>query len=369
MSNEGKAAKEKGALTAAEILSQPVCWSESLEELEGSGKLDELAKQFAGIEEWIFIGCGSSYYVALCAASTMAELTGLRARALPASEPLLFPEQVRSGKNLAAVLISRSGRTSEVLRVAEQLSRRGIATVGISCAPRQTLETVVTNAIVLPAADEQSTVMTRSFTTMLMALQAFAATLAGKKEFKEAQRGLSSSAQSLLRTLPERVLEFVRSRSFEDYVYLAQGPLYGIACESALKLAEMSISYSQSFHTLEFRHGPKSIVRAETMIGFLLSDRAYGEELSVLEEVKRLGGTTLVVANHSDARARAAADLLIELKATAVEAARVPLYLLANQLMGLYTGTSKGMDPDSPRNLSRVVVLDEDAREEKHATL
>jgi glucosamine--fructose-6-phosphate aminotransferase (isomerizing) len=112
-------------------------------------------------------------------------------------------------------------------------------------------------------------------------------------------------------------------------------------------------------------------VSAGTLIGFLLSETAYREELSVLEEVKRLGGTTLVVANRPDALARSAADLVIELEDDGPEAARVPLYLLPGQLMGLYTGVKKGLDPDSPRHLSRVVILDDEPSQEetRHAAL
>lgn len=362
MSNDGQVSKSQGELTGAEILSQPGCWRDSCSSLQQKETLQDLAREFVGTEEWLFVGCGSSYYVAMSAAATMAELTGLRSRALPASELLLFPEQIRHGKKTAVVLISRSGRTSEVLRVAEQLARRGVATLGISCAPKQALETLVSKAIVLPAADEQSTVMTRSFTSMLLALQAFAARLGKADEFAQAQERLSAGAQSLLKTLPGRVRQFVDAHGFEDYVFLGQGVLYGIACESALKLTEMSISYAQSFHTLEFRHGPKSVVSEKTLIGVLLSESSYTEELAVLEEVKSLGGTTLAIANRSEERARTAADLTVELGFDGPETSRAPLYLLAGQLMGLYTGIAKGFDPDTPRHLSRVVVLDDRSR-------
>ena len=267
MSNDGHVPKANGAQTQAEILSQAGCWDASLDWLDRTGKLNELARDFAGIDEWVFIGCGSSYYVALSAASTMASLAGLRAYALPASEVLLFPSQIRSSKTIAAVLISRSGRTSEVLRVAEQLSRRGIATLGISCTPGQALEKLVRSAIVLTAADEQSTVMTRSFTSMLIILQVLAASIGKKNDFRLAQRRIVAAAQEMLRTLPARVHDFVHSNPFDDYVFLAQGTLYGMACESALKLTEMSISNAQVFHSLEFRHGPKSIVSTKTLIG------------------------------------------------------------------------------------------------------
>ncbi|HZE26366.1 MAG TPA: SIS domain-containing protein [Terriglobales bacterium] len=361
-----------GAYTLVEILSQPLCWTISLRDLEDNGGLKTLAKQFSSAQEWIFIGCGSSFYVAQSAAATMTALTGRRAQAVPASELLLFPELVLAAKNnFVPVLISRSGRTSEVLRVAELLRDRGIATLGISCAPGQALEKLVTSVMVLPAADEQSMVMTRSFTSMLMALQALAATLAGGKQFLVAQRSLPASAEELLRTLPHRVHDFVSRHDFEDYVCLGQGALYGMACESALKLTEMSVSYGQSFHTLEFRHGPKSIVGKETLIMFLLSETGYSEELEVLEEVKKLGGTTLVIANRAEARTHASADLLVEFGVDGPEAARLPLYLIPGQLMGLYTGLKKGLDPDRPRNLSRVVVLeDEDSSETpEHAAI
>jgi glucosamine--fructose-6-phosphate aminotransferase (isomerizing) len=367
----GKAASSHGAFTLEEILSQPACWRTSLGDVEASGALKATVERFSRIQEWMFIGCGSSYYVAQAAAATLTTLTGLRAQAVAASELLLFPELVLAAKsNFVPVLVSRSGRTSEVLKAAELLAARGIPTLGISCAPGQALEKLATSTIVLPAADERSTVMTRSFTSMLMALQAVGAGLARKQDFLSAQRSLAQGGEELLSTLPQRLREFVSGHSFADYVCLGQGALYGIACESALKLTEMSVSYGQSFHTLEFRHGPKSIVGKETLIVFLLSETGYSAELEVLEEVKKLGGTTLVVSNRAEERARAAADLLVEIGADAPEVARLALYLLTAQLLGLYTGIKKGYDPDKPRNLSRVVVLEEDSQEtSEHAAI
>jgi glucosamine--fructose-6-phosphate aminotransferase (isomerizing) len=373
--NDGRVAgssSPNGAYTLVEILSQPLCWHNVLSELEKGAVLKDVTRGFPDVKEWMFIGCGSSYYTAQSAAATMTALTGKRAQAIAASEVLLFPDAVLSAReNFLPVLISRSGRTSEVLRAAELLRERCIATLGIGCAPGQPLETLVSRAIVLPSADEQSTVMTRSFTSMLMTLQGLAATIAGRNDFLASQTtSVTKAAEEVLRTLPQRVSAFVNQHDFEDYVALGQGALYGIACETALKLTEMSVSYAQSFHTLEFRHGPKSIVSEETLITFLLSESGYAAEVEVLEEVKKLGGTTLVIANRADERARAAADLLVELNCDAPELARLPLYLLAGQLMGLYTGLEKELDPDNPRNLSRVVVLDEDSPEEStHAAI
>lgn len=347
-----------GAYTLAEILSQPRCWCDCLNRLESGETVREIGKRFGNAPEWLFIGCGSSYYIALAAAASWTQITGTRASALPASELLLFPELAINGaKEFVPVLISRSGQTSEVLRAAQLLNERQIPTLAISCAPKQKLESMATISIVLPEADEQSTVMTRSFTSMLLTLQYLAVALVGKSGDLQNFQMLSPVAEKVLQNLPVRVREFVNQNLFADYVGLGQGPYYGLACESALKVMEMSQTYAQSFHTLEFRHGPKSIVTGDTLITFLISDANHDAEVEVLEEIKDLGGRTVVVAKHVTRRARAAADLIVDIDCDLPEPLCIAPFVLAGQLVGFYTALQKGLDPDRPINLSRVVLL------------
>lgn len=355
-----------GAHSLAEILSQPEFWRRCLEGLGREGSLAEIRQPFRSADEWLFIGCGSSYYIALSAAASWSRITGMRARAIAASELLLFPEIVLAGsENVAAVVISRSGQTSEAVRAAQLLEReKNIRVLAVTGTPHQPLEQTATATLPLLPCDEQSTVMTRSFTSMLLGLQYLAACQADDAMLLKSFGKLPELAQSALTGLHLRVRDFVGARQFADYVCLGQGPLYGLACEAALKVTEMSVSYAQSFHTLEFRHGPKAIVGPETLILFLLSEQGYDAECEVLQEIKGLGGTTLAVTNRAEPRARAASDLLIELEVDLPEMARLAPHIFAGQLIGLYTGLKKGLDPDNPRNLSRVVVLDEVATAE-----
>jgi len=150
-------------------------------------------------------------------------------------------------------------------------------------------------------------------------------------------------------------------------VFLGQGPFYGLACESGLKLQEMSCSYAQVFHTLEFRHGPKSIAAPQVLVAFLLSETGYDAEVGVLEEIKALGATTLVIANAAGQRARAAADVFIEFAFDVPEFSRLAAYTVPGQMLGLATGLKKGLDPDEPRHLARVVMLQEENGKPQHA--
>jgi glutamine---fructose-6-phosphate transaminase (isomerizing) len=362
-SNDGhKPAKAAGAHSLAEILSQPDVWKACLAKLQQSKELERVRDHFGKSAGWILIGCGSSYYVALGAAATMSSLTQRPAQAIPASEILLYPELVLAvAKDWVPVLISRSGRTSEVLQAAQSLASRNIPTLAITCTPNQPLEKMATLTLCLSPADEQSTVMTRSFTSMLLTLQALAAMLAGDSKFAASLADMPAASQAALVELPTRIRQFAQAHTFADYVCLGQGPFYGLACEYALKLTEMSLSYAQSFHTLEFRHGPKSIVSPKTLLVFLLSERGYEAECELLSEMKSLGAPILAVANQADGRVRAAANLVVELALDVPELARLAPALWVGQLLGLYTGLDKGLDPDSPRNLSRVVTLEQKA--------
>jgi len=308
--------------------------------------------------EWVFVGCGTSYYLAQAAAASFTTLLGVTARAVPASEILLYSSLVFPDAKAAVfpVLISRSGHTSEVLQVAELLQKSGIEFLGITCDGNE-LAQMGRRTVKLPVVEE-STVMTSSFTSMLMALQYIAAKFSGNAKFIEALNTLPQELERLLPIYGPLVEKFAK-QSFDDFAVLAQGPLYPVASEVSLKVMESSSSYAQFFHTLEFRHGPKSIISDRVVVGALLSESGYAQESAVLLEMKALGARTLAIANTLTPKVRAASDLAIELGLAVPELARLVMYLVWGQIFGCHVGINKGMDPDSPRHLSRVVTIAE----------
>lgn len=347
-----------GTDTIREILSQPEIWRRCLSALDESRQLEKLNRVLGKNEEWVFIGCGSSYYLAQIAAATWMIVTGGNARAIPASEILLFPATLP--RPCQPVLISRSGHTSEVVEAARYLERQlAIRTLAITCGADTPIEGISAHTIRLADADEKSTVMTRSFTSMLLALQALAATRAGRRDYAAGLCALPGQFQSRMEGIHATIRMLASTRDFADYVFLGQGPFFGVAQESMLKVKEMSCSYAQSFHTLEFRHGPKAIVGPEALVTFFLSASGFDAEVALLEEIKELGGTTLAIANSTSPAVRKHADYLIELTLDLPESAQAAAAVVPGQLLGFHTGIRKGYDPDQPRHLTRVVMLDD----------
>jgi glutamine---fructose-6-phosphate transaminase (isomerizing) len=145
-----------------------------------------------------------------------------------------------------------------------------------------------------------------------------------------------------------------KNEKFDHFVFLGSGYNYGLACEAMLKMKEMSLSVSEAFQFLEFRHGPKSLVSPRTLIIGLINDEIRDYEIAVLHEMKTLGASVLVIDESSDG---INADYAIELHSGLNTLTRGPLLLPILQLLAYYRSISKGLNPDHPKNLEAVVKL------------
>lgn len=348
-----------GEHTLQEILSQPKVWSETETQLRESRLLEKYAELFSPRSPWLFVGCGSSYYLSRLIAALWTKHFYIPATGVPASELLFAPEEtLRRLGTEQVVLMSRSGETTEVLRAAEVLQKhKTVQTLGVTCNPQSLLETLCTHTFKLSWADEKSMVMTRSFTAILLAFQRLALQFVGDTQFTAGLDRLPRRGQAWLDTHARRIRDFAARKKFKDYVFLGQGAHYWLAQEAGLKITEMSSSYAQVYHSMEFRHGPRSIAGPDTLITFFVSDAAAAEEELLVKELKQLGAGICVIVNRATSELKKQCDLLIELALDGPEFARYPVTAIPAHLLGIGVGLRKGLNPDAPRNLTRAVVL------------
>jgi glutamine---fructose-6-phosphate transaminase (isomerizing) len=345
--------------TLAEILSQPSIWAETELQLGKSLILEHLSDTFSPRSPWLFVGCGSSYYLSGLIAALWTKHFYIPATGVPASELLFAPEETlrRIGAE-QIVLMSRSGETTEVLRAAELLqAHKTVQTLAVTCNRQSVLEKLCTHTFKLDWADEKSTVMTRSFTAILLAFQRLGLQFVGDNQFSAALQQLPEKGQGWLDADARKIQAFGVNRKFADYVFLGQGVHYWLAQEAGLKITEMSSSYAQVYHSLEFRHGPRSIAGPNTLITFYISEAAKEAETTLVRELKELGAATCVIVNRATPELQAHSDLLIELALDVPEFARYAVTAIPAHLLGTAVGLRKGLNPDAPRNLTRAVVL------------
>lgn len=349
-----------GEQTLQEIFSQPGAWSETEAQLRESQLLEKFSNLFSPRSPWLFVGCGSSYYLSRLIAALWTKHFYIPATGVPASEFLFAPDETlrRLGAE-QVVLMSRSGETTEVLRAAELLRKhQTVQTLGVTCNPQSPLEGLSTHSFKLTWADEKSPVMTRSFTAILLAFQRLGLQFVGDSEFSGALDRLPRQAQDLLDSQAKKIQQFAGKKLFADNIFLGQGAHYWLAQEAGLKVTEMSSSYAQVYHSMEFRHGPRSIAGPDTLITFLVSEASADEETLLVKELKELGAAICVVVNRATPELKKYSDLLIELALDGPEFARYAVTAIPAHLMGAAVGLNKGLNPDAPRNLTRAVVLD-----------
>jgi glucosamine--fructose-6-phosphate aminotransferase (isomerizing) len=340
---------ETGHHTLEEILSQPEAWDAALQVLKEARRSILDLKPARRYSQILFTGCGSTYYLSLAAASLAQELTGLASRAFPASELWLSPKSCYAEGKTLLVAVSRSGETTETLRACEAFLDDGRGDLlTLSCYSDIPLAKMGALNIVLPSGQEQSVAQTRAFSSLYIGAVALACLWAGREDLYSSLSGLPEAGRRLLTDQASLAAEVGRDPGIDRFYWLGSGGRHGLACELSLKMKEMSLSHSEPFHFMEFRHGPISMVTPSALTIGLRSTANAQKETSVLEDVRAIGGRVLEFA-EAGSQVRFASGL--------DEAARNVLHLPVGQLIAFERALSKNLDPDKPNNLNAVVKL------------
>ena len=332
-----------GQHTRVEILSQTEAWAQALDVTNAS----DLPKA-GDYDQVLFTGCGSTYYLSLAAAAVYQELTGRSAKAVPGGELLLNSGTALTNQKTLLVAISRSGTTTETVKAVEKFKNKKHGDVVVISNYNETLSHMADVKIVIDKGQEQSVAQTRSFASMYVAVTAFCAHIAGRNDLVTAMAKLPEIGNQIINKYESYAKFIGEDLSFDRFYFLGSGIRYGLACEVNLKMKEMTLTHSEPFHFLEFRHGPMSMVNEKAVVVGMLSDANRVHEEKVLSEMKKLGGTVAGLA-ESDA------DVCFE--SGIPESVRGVLYLPVLQLMAFHRSLAKGLNPDSPNNLTAVVKL------------
>ncbi len=282
----------------------------------------------------VIVGCGTSFYLAQTIAAAF-NLNGRNAIAAPGAEwARRMGAYLADRSDITVIGLSRSGVTSETVQALEASRAAGIHTIGVSCEPDTALLKVADVPVFIPTHKEEGIVMTASASLMLLVGLRMAGVALGTAADAKAALAHAEEAAPLL-----------KGRS--HFVYLGAGALYGMATEGCLKLQEMSITYSQAFHPLEYRHGPISLIDDKSVVVVLYSPETLDEEAKVAAEVQAMGAKVIGLGGPGD----------LSIPLAKAGAARALEILPALQILGERVANQKNVDTAAPRNLNKVVVL------------
>ncbi|RBM02763.1 sugar isomerase [Glutamicibacter soli] len=292
-----------GAHMERELVSQPEMWRRAIAQQQSEDLLPAKGAKVA------VVGCGTSWFMAEAYAAAREAAGHGITDSFAASEARIATRDYD-----VLVAITRSGTTSEVLQLLTELdgSLRTVAVIGDTSSP---IVQQVDAVVELPYADEQSVVQTRFATTAL----AYLLSSVGE----DLEPAIAQAQQLVNSATPQELLDA------EQFTFLGRGLSVGLAHEAALKMREAVQGWTEAYPAMDYRHGPISIA-APNRVTWMLGAQPEGLDA----DVTRTGAIYVNEDRHP------LADLAYIHRVT------------------LDRARARNLDPDSPRNLTRSVILE-----------
>lgn len=351
-----------------DILRQPDELHRTLDHLSGPGRnsLDAAVAAVRSARHVYLTGIGSSWHAALNV-SALFHLGARPVYLLDAAELLQFAELPPDS---AIIVISRSGRSIEIVQLLAKARQSAATVIGITNAPDGALAREAQIPIVIPVAMDHA-ISVNTYTTLALAAGILAARTTNSFDAALAA-SLSRSFADAARAIPawQQQLEsspWLAPRS--TTYFLARGSSLGSAYEARLMWEEGVKSPATAMGTGSFRHGPQEIVAPRAAgrppettnagnhmrFGIWL-DAAHMREqdLALARDLRQLGVQVMLIGQRLPA---GAADLQFELPAIP-PAWQFLLDIIPAQLAAERLARLSGVDPDSFLLASFIVQAD-----------
>ena len=365
MTNSHVPAQEDGGATILEIEQQPDAWREV------AGGITESAATFLRdlVDRpdlrVILTGAGSSAFAGDIAAPALRRHLGRRVEAIATTDIVASPlDFLEPAVPTLLVSFGRSGNSPESLAttaLADELVH-DVWHLVLTCdrdgelgrAHRERANSLV---VYMPErTNDVGFAMTSSLTSMLLSCLL----LLGPARADDGET-LARAAQHVIDQKPE--IRALAQTKRQRFVYLGSGPLQGLARESALKLLELTagevVTYFDS--PLGFRHGPKSVLDADTLVVVYLSTDPHTRlyDLDIIAEIRAQLGQDAVTVLSTEPIPATLGPAIVLPGLDALDDALVALpYLVFAQYLALFTSLEYSKTPDNPfpsGEVSRVV--------------
>jgi glucosamine--fructose-6-phosphate aminotransferase (isomerizing) len=299
-----------------DILKEPVELSKSLGHTLGDGRaaLDEAANILKQAQQIYLIGIGSSYSAGL-AMITFFHAAGRPAILFDAGEFLLFGEVP---KDAAVVVLSRSGKSGEIVKLLPKLRARGAKIIAI------------TNTHESPLAEQADVVlyMMASFdhavsVSMYSAMALVGGLLAVATEGK-LKDSLVAQLQSAFTTLGTELNSWKQQIENSGWLdakapmyLLARGASFASANEARLLWEEAAKLPATALTSGTFRHGPQEVIRRGMRFAvWIEKEKSRDQDLAMAHDLRKLGAKVLAIGQDLPA---SAGDLVLQVPSISAE--------------------------------------------------
>ncbi len=313
----------------------------------------------------VMVACGTSWHAGLVAEYIFEELCRIPVEVEYASEFRYRNPVIQEGDVIFA--ISQSGETADTIVAIDKAKEQGAFIFGVVNVVGSSIARISHAGAYTHAGHEIGVASTKAFTAQLAVLTMIALKIAVEKGTLDKKR--YTHLLSELHAIPEKVASLLKNsehikqvaekyKDAKDFLYLGRGYNFPVALEGALKLKEISYIHAEGYPAAEMKHGPIALVDEHLPVVFVATKDSYHEKIvSNIQEIKARKGKVIAVITENDTTISGMADDVM-IVPEADELVAPMLSVIPLQLLSYYTGVSKGLDVDKPRNLAKSVTVE-----------
>ncbi|HVF47750.1 MAG TPA: SIS domain-containing protein [Pyrinomonadaceae bacterium] len=246
--------------------------------------------------------------------------------------------------------VSQSGEGDDINLVLESAKAAGAYTLAITNEAASTMAGIADETLLIHAGRERSVAATKTYTGQMLHFYLLANELAPERLDLERIPGFTAQALLLKPQIEALVQRYV---FMENCVVVGRGMNYGNSYELALKLMETCYVVAERFSSADFLHGPLAIVeRRFPIVMFGASGVTKKSSLELLERLRSLNADCLSITNDREIAALSPNSLQLSEE---IDELLSPIpFVVPAQLFAALLSEAKGLDPDTPRSLSKV---------------
>lgn len=335
------------SLMLSEIREQPEALSRTIPKLRAQSlSIKNVARDCKQI---VLFARGSSDNAAVYGLYAFPALTGRLATLGTPSIATTYRTEIDLTGTLVIVM-SQSGQTQEIIETAQWSRSQGARVIGITNLDNSPLATIADEVLVTDAGLEKAVPATKTFLTQLLAIASICAALSDTEGIWNALERLpqiTADSLSYHSTCSQMGHELAK---FPSCIVTSRGFATTVALEIALKLQEAALLPALGLSRADLVHGPAALLgpSCPALIFAAPTDPGTSQELEGIgRRCSTQGAQVFTVGGRNREMWPSSAD------ATPAWLCPFPLVVLGQQIAEA-VAMQRGLDPDSPRHLTKV---------------